>query len=1019
MNRTEYFAKQKALSKTAARAEAESVRRIRAITRELVIPLVRQYAEQGMISFPKEELARQIDHIIREEGSKPVMAARKLQEDMEASLVEKLGIIVKQRTEPEVNAKQRRLNAKRKPIGEIIKLPGRGWGYGASSKGLASYYRDPQTGKVIWTDLPLEYQFAKRADLSTQVWKAVEEQEQMVFDVIQGGRAAGRNVKQICGDMEQYINKPDGGKIVVGRWMGMFPNTEAGRKEAWQREYLAAHGGLQPGSDGAKALLRQQDAKDWVQQQMDLKTKRGTPKLPEAVKQYATRLGKAGLDYRTIRIARTETTAMLADEQTAIAENSDISSGLMDFVMDRGRDHWNCFDKSAKVLTIKGWKKINKIRVGEYVITASGNLRKVISVMSFQNKSPLIQFDNILFTQDQKILSSNGFNTFDQCNDVLNIDIKPVLRQISEMDMKQFPSERNYKIPLCIIHATNFGSTMSSLYIDLNGNFKLWECNVDIELINSIIKNGGIAELDQFLINSGFVLRACLPLQTNRSFAKSVMFCWSTCKILFGDNMCFSDISDFSMSVSSHLPFFTIRNRITILFNNLFNNIARYIQYFRNSIDAITVFIKKLKNFILIFIALYSITTYRSKTVTQQYSAYSGIVNAIISRNLIGRFFVIGKPIDNISNHFFTEIHKSIITTITKNVNKKYGIKTVFDLEVEDEHNFIVKGKSGVYIFHNCSCEHYAEQNPWRVDDPERPEIPVHPNCMCQWVPRLKTDDEIIKAFKEEMDDDEMKIMPFVEAKSIKEANEYAEKVLGITKAEYKGCDIKVANEMNKSVYETINNFPELKDSFQFVGTIQQRNSYLKETLTEAMYPEIKAMYPSLNEAEFQKKLDMHVKGRIKNLHLEIGKRDYAQSIHNVQSFHKDISPRIINGITVNSSYGKDITTWLKKLENDVLNKYHPIGCNSIKFVFDHELGHQIDDLLKISENKEIMDLFYSLSNDKITEGLSEYAWKNDNTNHINEFIAEAWGEYCNNPNPREIARKIGEFIKMRYKTWK
>jgi rubrerythrin len=71
-------------------------------------------------------------------------------------------------------------------------------------------------------------------------------------------------------------------------------------------------------------------------------TKRGTLRLPDAVRQYAARLGKAGLDYRQIRIARTETTAMLADEQTEIAENSDICSGEMDFVLDRGRDHWNC-----------------------------------------------------------------------------------------------------------------------------------------------------------------------------------------------------------------------------------------------------------------------------------------------------------------------------------------------------------------------------------------------------------------------------------------------------------------------------------------------------------------------------------------------------------------------------------------------------------------------------------------------------------------------------------------------------
>jgi len=124
--------------------------------------------------------------------------------------------------------------------------------------------------------------------------------------------------------------------------MGMFPNTEEGRREAWKREYLSAHGGLQPGSDAAKALLRQSDAQAWVKQKMSETTKRGTPRLPDAVRQYATRLGKAGLDYRAIRIARSETTAMVADEQLAIAENSDICTGEMDFVMERGRDHWNC-----------------------------------------------------------------------------------------------------------------------------------------------------------------------------------------------------------------------------------------------------------------------------------------------------------------------------------------------------------------------------------------------------------------------------------------------------------------------------------------------------------------------------------------------------------------------------------------------------------------------------------------------------------------------------------------------------
>ena len=41
-----------------------------------------------------------------------------------------------------------------------------------------------------------------------------------------------------------------------------------------------------------------------------------------------------------------------------------------------------------------------------------------------------------------------------------------------------------------------------------------------------------------------------------------------------------------------------------------------------------------------------------------------------------------------------------------------------------------------------------------------------------------------------------------------------------------------------------------------------------------------------------------------------------------------------------------------------------------------------------------------------IKEALSEYAATNQS-----EFFAEAFSEYLNNPNPREVARKVGELL--------
>ena len=358
MNRQEYFAAQREITKKAIRAEAEAARRIRAAARRFVLPLARQFRETGNVLFPKEELAAEIERAIREEGAKPAEAARRLQADMEASLAEKLGIPLPARPEPQQNARSCRENA-RSPVGSIDVRQGRGWGYGitVSGKTVSAYRRDPETGKVIWDDTPLEYAFRKRADLSSQVWKAVEEQEQKVFDVLRGGAALGRNVRDIAKDLEDFINYPNGGERVIGRWKGMFPDTRKGIRDAYLHQYVQDMG-LQWGTPGAHNLLYEKTPggasrlragfRQYLDERMALvkfddkgRAMRGS-KLPDAVKQYAARLGREGLDYRAIRISRTGTAAMLADEQTDIARHSSISRGEMDFVLERGRDAWGC-----------------------------------------------------------------------------------------------------------------------------------------------------------------------------------------------------------------------------------------------------------------------------------------------------------------------------------------------------------------------------------------------------------------------------------------------------------------------------------------------------------------------------------------------------------------------------------------------------------------------------------------------------------------------------------------------------
>jgi hypothetical protein len=92
-----------------------------------------------------------------------------------------------------------------------------------------------------------------------------------------------------------------------------------------------------------------------------------------------------------------------------------------------------------------------------------------------------------------------------------------------------------------------------------------------------------------------------------------------------------------------------------------------------------------------------------------------------------------------------------------------------------------------------------------------------------------------------------------------------------------------------------------------------------------------------------------------------------------------------------------------EKLEREVISKWRPEGCGSVKAIVDHEMGHEIHKLLDAHDDTEILSLYNSLKNSgEIKEKLSQYAERNPR-----EFIAEAWSEYQNNPNPRETSVKV------------
>ena len=241
----------------------------------------------------------------------------------------------------------------------------------------------------------------------------------------------------------------------------------------------------------------------------------------------------------------------------------------------------------------------------------------------------------------------------------------------------------------------------------------------------------------------------------------------------------------------------------------------------------------------------------------------------------------------------------------------------------------------------------------------------------------------------------------FIPAKSIKEAEEYA-RSLGF-EASYKGVELEMANAMNESFKRGLDFCPSIRERMQMVGSGQERNKVLKQALTD---------YYLNNSTSLQNARALGYSDKqIENLAKKWASKSVGRVGSNVLAFASDTTTAGIeeikrfSGIFVNNKYA-DYALMAKVAEENVKIKFHPVGTGSVKAIFDHEMGHQLDYALGLRKHPDIVKLYRSMSKAEIKDNLSEYANEN-----IKEFIAEAYSEYLNNPQPRDVARQVGEII--------
>lgn len=233
----------------------------------------------------------------------------------------------------------------------------------------------------------------------------------------------------------------------------------------------------------------------------------------------------------------------------------------------------------------------------------------------------------------------------------------------------------------------------------------------------------------------------------------------------------------------------------------------------------------------------------------------------------------------------------------------------------------------------------------------------------------------------------------FVPQKTAKEAAAYAVKENLADFADYTGVKPEVANEWNRSLFDHLQRYPSLRAKQKFVGTGQGQYAYWQNAIVEERLP----LYRQFNTWATDEQLRAEIKKSLPKP--KVSGKTYAHSWDD----------RRASGVAINSKWGNNPDRLKAALKQDVETNWHPPGCDTIRSIVDHELGHQLDTLLGAMHDPEIKAL-WSNGKDAVIDNVSRYAATN-----IREMIAEGWAEYLNSTSPRPWALKIGQAIERLY----
>lgn len=242
--------------------------------------------------------------------------------------------------------------------------------------------------------------------------------------------------------------------------------------------------------------------------------------------------------------------------------------------------------------------------------------------------------------------------------------------------------------------------------------------------------------------------------------------------------------------------------------------------------------------------------------------------------------------------------------------------------------------------------------------------------------------------------EDLAKALRFEAQVTTKEAEAWARRHSLADHVDYTGVKPEVANAWNHSLFDHLQEFPELRANQQFVGTAQAQFERAAKLERARMAERLMAM--GVSEETAVKQAQRSIKKKI------VPGNRYAQSWRQPG----------VSGVSVNKKFGADPEMFRALLEKDVRSQWHPPGCETIRSVVDHEFGHQLDALLALRTDDAIISQWKQSLAKGLKQEVSEYAGEN-----IAEFIAECWAEACNATEPRPVARAIAGIVRTRYRS--